>query len=109
VSQVLIAVLVVGSKDIALHTLGPRPEPLGEHAFLLEQKEPPGELDQAASHPGVADAACPPFGEDIGLDRQRLQRRTIDLFEQLPARHAEPAGMAKPAPITTPNMVRNPA
>jgi hypothetical protein len=38
-----------------------------------------------------ADAACPPFGKDIGLDRQRLQRRTIDLFEQLPVRHAEPA------------------
>jgi hypothetical protein len=29
-----------------------------------------------------ADAACPPFGKDLGLDRQRLQRRTIDLFEQ---------------------------
>ena len=37
-----------------------------------------------------ADAACPPFGELIGLGRQRLQRRAIDLFEQLPARYAEP-------------------
>ena len=31
-----------------------------------------------------------PFAELVRLGRQRLQRRTIDLFEQLPARHAEP-------------------
>ena len=37
------------------------------------------------------DAACPPFRELVGLGRQGLQRRAIDLFEQLPARHAEPA------------------
>jgi hypothetical protein len=37
-----------------------------------------------------ADAAGAPFAELVRLDRQRLQRRAIDLFEQLPARHGEP-------------------
>ena len=37
-----------------------------------------------------ADAAGAPFAELVRLDRQRLQRRAIDLFEQLPARRAEP-------------------
>src|SRR5664280_528083 len=40
---------------------------------------------------GQADAAGAPLGEDVRLDRQRLQRRAIDLFEQLSARHAEPS------------------
>ena len=37
-----------------------------------------------------ADAARAPFAEDVRLDRQRLQRRAIDLLQQLPARHTEP-------------------
>ena len=41
-----------------------------------------------------ADAAVAPFRELVGLGRQGLQRRTIDLFEQLPARHAEPPDRA---------------
>lgn len=35
-----------------------------------------------------------PFGEDVGRRRQGLQRRPIDLVEQMPARHAEPADRA---------------
>ena len=31
-----------------------------------------------------------PFAEDIGLGWQRLERRTVDLLQQLPASHAEP-------------------
>ena len=38
-----------------------------------------------------ADATCAPFRELVRFGRQHLQRRAIDLFEQLPARHAEPA------------------
>ena len=37
-----------------------------------------------------ADAKGAPFRELVGFGRQHLQRRTIDLFEQLPARYAEP-------------------
>ena len=38
-----------------------------------------------------ADTAHAPFGEDIRLDRQRLESRPVELFEQLPARDAEAA------------------
>ena len=38
-----------------------------------------------------ADTAHAPFGEDVGLGRQGLERRPIELFEQLPTREAEPA------------------
>lgn len=38
-----------------------------------------------------ADAAQTPFAIFIGLDWQRLQRRAVDLFEQLAAGGAEPA------------------
>ena len=38
-----------------------------------------------------ADAAAAPLRELVGFGWQGFQRRTIDLFEQLPARHAEPA------------------
>ena len=37
------------------------------------------------------DTAHAPFGEDIGLGLQGLERRPVELFEQLPARHPEPA------------------
>src|SRR5271155_3667589 len=37
-----------------------------------------------------ADPTDAPFAEDIGLGRQRLERRTVDLLQQLPASHAEP-------------------
>jgi hypothetical protein len=37
-----------------------------------------------------ADAAGPPFRELVGFARQGFQRRTVDLFEQLTARHTEP-------------------
>ena len=36
------------------------------------------------------DAAHPPFAVLVGFARQRLERRTIDLFEQLAAGDAEP-------------------
>ena len=38
-----------------------------------------------------ADAAAAPLRELVRFGWQGFQRRTIDLFEQLPARHAEPA------------------
>src|SRR5208283_2239999 len=38
----------------ALGSLGPITEPLGQRAVLLEPQEAPGELDQAAAHPGIA-------------------------------------------------------
>src|SRR5665213_4360675 len=41
-----------------------------------------------------ANAACPPFRELVRFARKGLQRRAIDLFEQLPARHAEPPDRA---------------
>jgi hypothetical protein len=41
-----------------------------------------------------ANAACPPFGELVRFGRKGFQRRAIDLFEQLPARHAEPPDRA---------------
>ena len=41
-----------------------------------------------------ADAASAPFAIFVGLARQGPQRRAIDLLEQLPARHAEPADRA---------------
>ena len=34
--------------------LAPAAEPLRQSAVLLEQQEAPGELDQAAAHPGIA-------------------------------------------------------
>ena len=37
-----------------------------------------------------ADAACSPFGELVRFGRKGLQRRAIDLFEQLPTRYTEP-------------------
>ena len=37
-----------------------------------------------------ADTTNAPFGEDVGLDRQRLERRPVELFEELPARAADP-------------------
>jgi hypothetical protein len=40
------------------------------------------------------DAARPPFGELVRFGRKGFQRRAIDLFEQLPARHAEPPDRA---------------
>src|SRR6202051_1126400 len=40
------------------------------------------------------DAARPPFGELVRFGRKGLQRRAIDLFEQLPARYAEPPDRA---------------
>src|SRR5674476_971200 len=40
------------------------------------------------------DAARPPFGELVRFARKGLQRRAIDLFEQLPARYAEPPDRA---------------
>src|SRR5258705_11609934 len=40
------------------------------------------------------DAAHPPFGELVRFARKGLQRRTIDLFKQLPARYAEPPDRA---------------
>ena len=41
-----------------------------------------------------ADAARPPFRELVRLGRQRPQRRTIDILQQLPPRCAEPADRA---------------
>jgi hypothetical protein len=38
-----------------------------------------------------ADPAHAPFGEDVGLGRQGLERRPVELFEQLPACDPEPA------------------
>src|ERR671911_1063988 len=38
----------------ALRTLGPPPVPLRERAVLLEPQEPPGKLDQATAHAGIA-------------------------------------------------------
>src|SRR5665648_864491 len=40
------------------------------------------------------DAAHPPFGELVRFGWKGLQRRAIDLFEQLPARYAEPPDRA---------------
>ena len=37
-----------------------------------------------------ADATGAPFRELVRFGRQHLQRRAINLFQQLPARHAEP-------------------
>ena len=37
------------------------------------------------------DTAHVPFGEDIRFGRQGLERWPVELFEQLPARDAEPA------------------
>jgi hypothetical protein len=37
-----------------------------------------------------ADTAHAPFGEDVRLGRQWLERRPVELFEQLPTRDAEP-------------------
>ena len=37
-----------------------------------------------------ADPAKPPFGEHIGLDRQGLEHRPVELFEELAPCHAEP-------------------
>ena len=39
---------------------------------------------------GDADAAQAPFSEHVRLDRQGLERRPIEFFQELPARHAEP-------------------
>jgi len=41
-----------------------------------------------------ADATGAPFRELVRFARKGLQRRAIDLFEQLPARHAEPPDRA---------------
>lgn len=41
-----------------------------------------------------ADASDAPLGEDVRAGRQGLQRRPIDLVEQMPARYAEPADRA---------------
>jgi hypothetical protein len=54
----------------------------------------PGEanLDLAAREVvGNADASHAPFGEDLRLDRQGLQRRPVEFFEQPPARDAKAA------------------
>ena len=39
-----------------------------------------------------ADAAHAPFAIFVGLAGQALERRTIDLLQQFPARHAETGG-----------------
>ena len=41
-----------------------------------------------------ADPAHAPFGKHIGLDRQGLELRPVELFEELPAGDAEPADRA---------------
>jgi hypothetical protein len=41
-----------------------------------------------------ADPAHAPFREDIGVNRQRLEQRPIEFFEELPAGDAEPADRA---------------
>lgn len=41
-----------------------------------------------------ADPANTPFGEDIGLDGQRLELRSVELFKELAAGAAEPADRA---------------
>ena len=41
-----------------------------------------------------ADTAGAPFGEHVGLGRQGLERRPVELFEQLAPRHAEPPDRA---------------
>src|SRR4051812_38654320 len=49
----------------ALSALGPGAIPLRQRAVLLEQKKPPGELDQAAAHPciaGLGQALLAPLG-----------------------------------------------
>ncbi len=38
-----------------------------------------------------ADPADAPFREHVGFDRQTLEHRLVELFEELPPRHAEPA------------------
>jgi len=38
-----------------------------------------------------ADAAQAPFGEHVRLDRQRLERWSVELFQELPARASEAA------------------
>ena len=42
-----------------------------------------------------ADTAHAPLGEHVGLDRQRLERRPVELFEQLPAPDAGPAALSR--------------
>ena len=37
------------------------------------------------------DPAHAPFGEDVGLDRQGLERWPVEFFQQLPAGDPEPA------------------
>ena len=69
---------------------GPRRQPRldrGAQETMRDAVVVEGDLDMIVD----ADAALLPFRVLIGLGRQRLQRRTIDLFQQAPARHAEPA------------------
>ena len=68
---------------------GPRGQPrvdLGAGEAMRHAVIMGGDLDVIID----ADAAGAPFRELVRFGRQGLQRRTIDLFQQLPARHAEP-------------------
>jgi hypothetical protein len=68
--------------------------PAGEPHLDLSAREAVGNAVEVALDIDVVvdtDTAHAPFGEDIRLDRQRLERRPIEFFEQLPARDAEAA------------------
>jgi hypothetical protein len=72
---------------------GPRRQPrldLGAQETMRDAVIMEGDLDMIVD----ADAAFLPFRVLIGLRRQRLQRRTIDLFQQASARHAELADLS---------------
>jgi hypothetical protein len=69
---------------------GPRRQPrldLGAQKTMRDAVIVEGDLDMIVD----ADAALLPFRVLVGLRRQRLQRRTIDLFQQASACRAEPA------------------
>src|SRR5436305_10175852 len=68
--------------------------PTGEPHLHLAAGEAVGNAVEVPLYIDVvtdADPAHAPLGEHIGLDRQGLERRPVELFEQLPARDAEPA------------------
>jgi hypothetical protein len=76
------------SLDEDLHGAG------GEPHLHLAPREAVGNAVKVAVDIDVVvdtDPAHAPFGEDIGLGRQGLERRSAEFFEQLPPRDPEPA------------------
>ena len=85
----------VGGDPLALEEDFDRPR--GEPHFDLGASEAIGHAVIMGGGLDViidTDAAGPPLRELVRFGRQGLQRRAIDLFEQLPARHAEPPDRA---------------